>query len=154
MAKTRIVRPVNNINFTTYDLESVYPCDDDWRPQITDYMEVSPKVLYLVYPNGVVQRHLTEQATQAGVLALPDCKVPFTANSLCVKTLLHTGKYKVSVHGDACHVYTPTKFKQVVVEAGRKSLSKQLKLVKAKLDEARARQKLAETLTKQFSRGL
>lgn len=154
MPQTRIVRPVHSINFSTYDLESVYPCDEDWRPPVTDYMQVSPKELYLVYPDGLVAKYLTEQVTQVGVLALPDCKVPFTQDSLCVKTLLRTGKYKVSVHGDTCHIYTPTEFKKVLQNAGRKSLSVQLKLVKERLEKARTRQKLAETLTEQFSRGL
>lgn len=154
MSHTRIVRPINSINFLTYDLEFVYPCDEYWRPPVNDYMQVSSKELYLVYPDGLVAKYLTEQATQARVLALPDCKVPFTEDSLCVKSLLRTGKYKVSVHGDTCHIYTPTEFKKVLLKAGRKSLSEQIKLVKTRLNKARARQKLAETLIEQFSRGL
>lgn len=154
MTKTNIHRSSSSIFFSTFTDDDLYNVPECWRPPIYDYAEVKPDRLYLVYPNGTVLTHLTEMAVRCGVLTLPDCKTDFTEDSPCVKALVCHGKYRVCIHKQYCYVYTPAKFKKLLVQAGRKSLGKQLAYIKSKLAEIRKEKKLTETLTEQFSRGL
>lgn len=154
MTETRIYRPKSSIYFQSYTDSELFNVPNDWRPYISDYAEVLPDCLYLVTPDGVVLEYKTEKAVRYGVLSLPDQKVDFTKESSCVKTLSRIGKYRVWFHERPCYVYTPTKYKQLLQRAGRKSLAKQLAYIKSKLSEVQSKRKLTEELIKQFAKGL
>lgn len=154
MTETRIYRPKGSIYFQSYTDSKLVNMPKDWRPSISDYAEVLPDCLYLVTPDGVVLEYKTETAVRYGVLSLPDLKVDFTKDSSCVKTLYRFGHYRVFIHERPCYVYTPTKYKQLLQRAGRKSLAKQLAYIKSKLSEVQSKKKLTEELIKQFSKGL
>ena len=154
MTETRIYRSKGSIYFQSYTDSELVNMPKDWRPSISDYAEVLPDCLYLVTPDGVVLEYKTETAVRYGVLNLPHLKVDFTEDSSCVKTLSRYGRYKVFINGRNCCVYTPTKYKQLLQQAGRKSLAKQLAYIKSKLSEVQSKKKLAETLIEQFSKGL
>lgn len=154
MTETRIYRPKGSIYFQSYTDSELVNMPKDWRPSISDYAEVLPDCLYLVTPDGVVLEYKTETAVRYGVLSLPDLKVDFTEDSSCVKTLSRIGKYRVWIHERPCYVYTPSKYKQLLQQAGRKSLAKQLAYIKSKLNEVQSKKKLAETLIEKFSKGL
>ena len=154
MTETRIYRPKGSIYFQSYTDSDLVNMPKDWRPSIADYAEVLPDCLYLVTPDGVVLEYKTETAVRYGVLSLPDLKVDFTEDSSCVKTLSRIGQYRVFIHGRPCYVYTPTKYKQLLQQAGRKSLSKQLAYVKSKQNEVQSKKKLTDELIKRFSKGL
>ena len=154
MTETRIYRPKGSIYFQSYTDSELVNMPKDWRPSISDYAEVLPDCLYLVTPDGIVLEYKTETAVRYGVISLPDLKVDFTEDSPCVKTLSRFGHYRVFIHERPCYVYTPTKFKQLLQRAGRKSLAKQLAYIKSKLSEVQSKKKLTEELIKQFSKGL
>ena len=154
MTETRIYRPKGSIYFQSYTDSELVNMPKDWRPSVSDYAEVSPDCLYLVTPDGDVLEYKTETAVRYEVLSLPDLKVDFTEDSACVKTLSRFGHYRVFIHGRPCYVYTPKKYKQLLQQAGRKSLSKQLAYIKSKLSEVQSKKKLTEELIKQFSKGL
>lgn len=154
MTQTRIYRPKGSIYFQSCIDSELVNMPKDWRPSISDYAEVSPDCIYLVTLDGVVLEYKTETAVRYEVLSLPDLKVDFTEDSSCVKTLYRFGQYRVFIHGRPCYLYTPTKYKQLLKKAGRKSLAEQLAYIKSKLSEMQSKQKLAKTLINQFSRGL
>ena len=154
MTETRIYRSKGSIYFRSYTDSELVNMPKDWRPPISDYAEVLPDCLYLVTPDSIVLEYKTETAVRYGVLSLPDHKVDFTEDSSCVKTLSRFGHYRVFIHEQPCYVYTPTKFKQLLQRAGRKSLAKQLAYIKSKLSEVQSKKKLTDELIKQFSKGL
>lgn len=149
-----IYRPKSSIYFSIFADCVICNAPKNWKPSVHDYAEVSPDSLYLVYPDGTVLSYKTETAVQCCVLGLPDCKTDFTEDSPCVKGLLRNGKYRVWIHERPCYVYTPTKFKQLLQRAGRKSLAKQLAYINSKLSEVQSKKKLTDELIKQFSKGL
>lgn len=154
MTQSYICRPKSSIYFQSFIDYELREAPKDWKPPIRDFAEVSPDSLYLVYPEGTTISYKTETAVRYGVLALPDCKTDFTEDSPCVKALICHGMYRVWIHAQVCYVYTPAKFKKLLVQAGRKSLGEQLAYIKSQLGEARDKKKLTERLVEQFSRGL